>query len=286
MRADDFFIEVDPLGTDWAVGGPSRVLNNALVRQLRISPMTGHDDIEVAVGLSRLVHDDLERFGTDGREELTETQIREAILALIAVVRRLGLADFALPFRDFSTFKSCWLKHDGYGSWQARRDLLNDLFDPLHGKLVELETQTLTSTLATAVSPHPLTGWARVDAEISELRRHFEIARTEQDYRNIGNDCVTILEALSAQVYDPAVHLREGETEPPVSNTKQRLERFIEHACSGADNEELRGLARRTVVMAQAVKHRPSTTRRDAGIGADAVILLANMLRRLAEPTP
>jgi len=38
--------------------------------------------------------------------------------------------------------------------------------------------------------------------------------------------------------------------------------------------------------MAQAVKHRPSTTRRDAGIGADAVILLVNMLRRLAEPTP
>lgn len=27
-----------------------------------------------------------------------------------------------------------------------------------------------------------------------------------------------------------------------------------------------------------------STTRRDAGIGADAVILLANLLRRLAEP--
>jgi hypothetical protein len=58
VRADDFFVDVDPFGTDCAVGGPSRMLNNALVRQLRISPMEGHDDIEVAVGLSRLVHDD------------------------------------------------------------------------------------------------------------------------------------------------------------------------------------------------------------------------------------
>jgi len=32
------------------------------------------------------------------------------------------------------------------------------------------------------------------------------------------------------------------------------------------------------------VKHRTTPTRRDAGIAADAVILLANILRRLAEP--
>jgi len=38
------------------------------------------------------------------------------------------------------------------------------------------------------------------------------------------------------------------------------------------------------VEFAQLVKHRETPTRRDAGVGADAVIMLANILRRLAEP--
>jgi hypothetical protein len=33
--------------------------------------------------------------------------------------------------------------------------------------------------------------------------------------------------------------------------------------------------------LAHQVKHRPTPTRREAGIAADAVILLSNMLRRL-----
>jgi hypothetical protein len=54
---------------------------------------------------------------------------------------------------------------------------------------------------------------------ISELRRHFLAAHSPQDYRNVGLDCVAVTEALSAQVYDPTRHLREGEDEPSVANT-------------------------------------------------------------------
>lgn len=63
-------------------------------------------------------------------------------------------------------------------------------------------------------------GWAAVDEEISELRRHFLVARTPQDYRAIGNDCVHVTEALSRQVYDASRHLRSGEEEPPADKTK------------------------------------------------------------------
>jgi hypothetical protein len=214
---------------------------------------------------------------------MTEPGMRMAILALRAVVDRIGIR-FDLPFRDYGSFRGYWTRNNGRGSWQARRDILNELFTPLHDELAELEAQSLTSTLAMPISPRPVTGWARVDAEIAELRRHFQNARSEQDYRNVGNDCVAVTEALSRQVYDPAVHLRSGEQEPPVAMTKQRIERFIEVAAPGADNERVRRLARAAIELAQQVKHSQKPDRRDAGIAADTVILLANILRRLAEP--
>ncbi|MEU4291044.1 hypothetical protein AB0E63_22705 [Kribbella sp. NPDC026596] len=282
MRPDDFFID-QTIPAAW--GLPSeRIVNDDLLVALRRGAVEGLPDVEVAGALARLVHDDLERFGTSGGEELSIQGMRAAILALRAVVTRIGVSDFDLPFRDYSSFKSFWLRNDGYGSWQARRDLLNSLIDPLHDRLIVLESQSLDSSLAQPISPRSTTGWARVDEEVLELRRHFQIARTAQDYRNVGNDCVIVIETLSRQVYDPAVHLREGEQVPPVTMTKARIERFIEDAAPGSGQADLRKLARAAIEFAQSVKHSATGTRRDAGIAADAVILLANLLRRLDEP--
>lgn len=288
MRPDDFYVH-DPLGP-----GPGRELDAALLRDLRSGPVEGRTDIEVGVALARLVHDDLQRFGTGGGEEMADVEIREAFLALRAVVDRLGV-EFDPPYRDFSTFKNYWTHEGaagggafrgvaGRGGYQARRDLLAETFDGLHDKLADLETHALSSTLTDPISPRTRTGWAGVDTEISELRRHFQNASTAQDYRGIGNDCVHVTEALSRQVYDPATHLRDGEQEPPVAQTKQRLERYVEDAAPGPDNAALRKLARATIEMAQQVKHSETPTRREAGIAADAVIQLANLLRRLDEP--
>jgi hypothetical protein len=283
MRPDDFFTEAPFLGA-WGAQS-SRAINSRLLVELRRGRVEGRSDVDVAGGLARLIHDDLEKFGTGNGQELAEAEMRDAILALRSVLDRIGVSDFSLPFRDFGSFKSFWLKNDGYGSWQARRDLLNGLFDPLHDKLIVLETRSLTSALAEPISPHSATGWARVEEEILEMRRHFQAARTEQDYRNVGNDCVIVTEALSAQVYDPAQHLRDGEEVPSVQKTKIRLERYIECSASGPQSADLRKLARAAIEFAQGVKHSSSSTRRDAGIAADTVILLANILRRLAEPS-
>jgi len=54
-------------------------------------------------------------------------------------------------------------------------------------------------------------------------------------------------------------------------------------AHSSAANAEMRKFARATIELAQAVKHSRTPTRTEAGILADAVVLLANMLRRLDE---
>lgn len=210
--------------------------------------------------------------------------MRDALLALRAVARRLGMGDIEIPFRDYRSFKTYWLRNDAYGSWQARRELLNAIFDPIHDRLIDLETGVIASSLAQPVSPRGRTGWGKVDEELTEMRRHFEIARTPQDYRNVGNDAVTVTVALSRQVYDPERHLRAGEEEPAVGQTKQRLERFVEDALPGRDSAAARRLVRASIEMAQDVKHSDTPTRREAGLAADAVILLANLLRRLDDP--
>lgn len=76
-------------------------------------------------------------------------------------------------------------------------------------------------------------------------------------------------------------HLPTGETEPPTGQTHKRIMRFVDVELEGSGNVEVRALVRRAAELAEAVKHRGGATRRDAGIASDAVILLANILRRV-----
>ncbi|EIV92132.1 hypothetical protein [Frankia sp. QA3] len=202
--------------------------------------------------------------------------------ALRAVLRRLA-PPFEVPFRDFSSFRTYWIKNEMSGSWAARREYLETIFGPLRARLLRMEEARLEDQLATPISPRSATGWPDVDREIQELRRHFHLASAPQDYRGIGTDCVDVLIALGRTVYDPQRHLRPGETVPPPDKTKQRLGRFIEGALPGTGNADLRGLATKTSELAHHVKHNTTPTRREAGIAADAVILLVNMLRRLGD---
>lgn len=137
--------------------------------------------------------------------------------------------------------------------------------------------------LAWPVTPRDRLGWPEVDTEVEELRRHFRTATTPQHYRSVGNDCVHLTEALSRQVYVHAVHGPPGSAEPSPDQTKIRLASFIDAKLPGADNAELRKFARAAIELAQAVKHGGTPTRTEAGIIADAVVMLANMLRRLNE---
>ena len=281
VRPDDFFvIDDDPLGLG---PPPSRRVNTDLLTQFSKGPIPGRDDAEVAVALARLAHDELEQFGTSGGQLMTDHGMDLALLTLRAAVERLGLSEFKPPFRDFRSFRTYWMREGASGSWQARRVLLENIFGDLHNALADAESRTLASTLAEAVSPHPRTGWGAVDTEIGELRRHFRSARTPQDYRAVGNDCVAVVEAVSRAAYDPARHLRPGESEPPVDKTKLRLERVLEDGLPGPDNPLHRKLARAAIEVAQEVKHSTTPTRKEAGIAADSVILLANIMRRIAE---
>ncbi|MCW2091003.1 hypothetical protein [Rhodococcus sp. KB6] len=275
MIPQDFFTSSD----DPTWGRQSPKFDMSMMTKLRVGPIPGKTDVEVAIALASLAHDELQAFGTGGGEQLNDRQIGAALTALRATAKRLGVP-FEPPYRNFTTFKSYWVRNDGHGSWQARRDMLDQIFEPLHSKLVAMEENSFDA-LAEAVSPHAATGWAGVDEEILELRRRFQTALTPQDYRALGTNCVGVLEALSRTVYDPEVHLRAGETEPPVDKTNMRIERYIDDTLPGKTNEDLRGLTKKASALAHHVKHSPTSTRRDAGIAADSVILLANIVRRL-----
>ena len=224
MRPDDFFTQSFVGDSLDAVESLRMVreFNHELADLLRQRPLPGVDDLDAAMALSQLAHDDLERYGTGGGQKLSDEDLGVALRTLRAVLKRLGVS-FEVPFRSFTTFRTYWVRQGMSHSWQRRRDYLGSVFDPVHHRLTRLEEERFEAQLADPVSPRGRTGWVKVDNEIRELRRRFSTASTPQDYRAVGSHCVGVLEALSRTVYDPAQHLRPGEQEPPPDKTKQRL---------------------------------------------------------------
>lgn len=283
MREDDFYTETASSVFGWGEPTSTREFNTKLLEAIARGPLKERPDIEVAIALAQLAHDEYELYGTSG-SLLSSDESRLILQALLHALKRLGITDFDLPFRDFDAFKKHWKRNGGHGTWQVRREMLDEHFQPLHKNLETREAGSLTWTLATAVSPHPVTGWPRVDQEMAEVRRHFNTASSQQDYSNVGNDCVAVLEALSAVIYFHDRHGEAGKDEPSIASTKARFDRFIEIELQGSENAYLRKLARASIELAQAVKHRRETaTRTEAGIAADSVILLANIFRRLQD---
>lgn len=274
------WIETPAPSEGW--GWATRTLDLDRIRSLAEGPLPGDDDLESAQALTDLVHTAYMGYGTDGAKDVNDEESRIILRSVRLVLNRHGIT-LNVPWRDFPSFRTYWNSHGAHGSWQARREMLATHFDPVFHALRLAEERTMRSELAEAISPHSSTGWMRVDEEIAQLRLRFRTATGMQDYRDTGNRCVAVLEALSAQVYNHSEHGNEGEQEPPVDKTNIRLERYINTRLPGSSNEELRGLTRKASALAHKVKHSPNADRTSAGITADTVILLANILRRLAE---
>lgn len=181
MRSDDFFIEIEQKSARDPWDPPERTrfiqeFNYQMVNELRQRPHPPWSDTEVAVALCQLTHEQLEAYGTGGGEKLSDDDIAIAIRSLMAVTKRLGV-EFEPPYRNYTSFKSYWLRNDGYGPWQARREILAQIFDPLYLRLVRLEEGTFQAQLE-PISPRASVGWPAVDEEIRELRRRFQTATT------------------------------------------------------------------------------------------------------------
>ncbi len=161
----------DPWGSSTA---SKSKLNKELVGQLVQGSADGLSDVTAALALLHLADNELRAYGTTGDEELQDAQIRLVLRALQATAARVGVT-ISLPFRDFSGFRSYWGRNDGYGSWQARREMVDgffaDAFDKLEDSRLEVAhlrlrrrrwrtcvTLQRSSTTSTAsAGPSPLT---------------------------------------------------------------------------------------------------------------------------------
>lgn len=273
----DFYKE-DKFPSAYAAASKPK-LNTGLLEAIRTGKYSKASDLSVASELSKFVWEEYEKYGTKGGT-LSESEIVLAQKTLVSVLDRLQI-QINIPWRDFQSFRSYWIRNGAQGSWQARRDILSDLFEPIQKELDWRERQSVQASLVTAISPHATLGWDAADTKISALRRRFADARTPEDYSDVGNRAVSALEELANQVYDPKKHVREGEEPLPYGKTKERFDRYIEEKLPGPSNAALRKVARGTVELSQALKHGSVNTRTNAGLVGDSVIFLANMLRRL-----
>lgn len=208
MRIDDFFQESPDTGNPW--DSQETELNAELLTQLAQGTAPDPKPLETALSLTRFVREEFEAFGTEPAGlRISEEEARAALRTLRLVLQRQGI-EFKPPWRDFSSFKSHWLSEGAYGSWQARRDILEKWFRPVQDQLDEADEQQFIGELTEGISPHRDLGWSDVDDHIAQLRQRFRSASTVMDYKDVGNRCVGVLEALGAHVYEPAVHCPPG----------------------------------------------------------------------------
>ncbi|MEV6133075.1 hypothetical protein AB0M05_40855 [Streptomyces violaceusniger] len=112
-----------------------------LMESLRFGPLPDHPDLEVAVALTRLLHEDFVARGTRHDERMNDDEVVLAVKAHRAVLERLGLKPPRLPFRHHSGFYDYWCKNDmsGGGGWQARRECIEGLLGPTRQALEDLQ---------------------------------------------------------------------------------------------------------------------------------------------------
>ncbi|WP_081743293.1 abortive infection family protein [Arthrobacter sp. H20] len=123
------------------------------------------------MALLTLADSELRGYGTDGTNTLSEPQITLVLRALQAVCSRLDF-NLEVPFRNFSGFRSYWMRKgaSGHEGWQARRDLVDELFGEAFGKLEILERQPRGPRLDESVLAG-LTDPAAIQDHLNRLQR-------------------------------------------------------------------------------------------------------------------
>jgi hypothetical protein len=282
MREDDFFVDWDADSNTFL----QKRLRDDLLRQIINGPLPGVPEIELCDVLVQLTRTEFTAYGMGMKQRITDADSRLLVRACRAACARAGLTFPNLPFQDLEGFREYWIDEGMSGTYPKRKRYLEIMFEPIEEEILTRSLRSWRDVLVTPVSPRSGTGWEAIDAEICELRERFAVARTAQDHCAVGAACVRVLENLGEVVFDPAVHLTAGAPTPTRAQTKACFEAVIAHAIPGPENDNLRKLARAAIEQAQEVKHRRTPSRRDAGIAADSVIYLANLLRRLVDQQP
>jgi hypothetical protein len=239
---------------------------------------------DIAHAIVKAFHSQLEWFATSGQGVVEDFTVHFELFHR-ACVKACARAGASFPDLDFSSpedFRQFWKRNDMSGSYALRRQYLEGVFGELERELLKKKRLNWTDSLASPITPRGRTDWPEVDAEVEELKRKFGVATSSQDYSGIGQACVRIQEAAIDAAFNPATHMpSSGEPIPSRAMTKRRVDLILSSNHSGSESELLRKLVRSAIEFAQDTKHRTTPNRRDAGIAADATILVVNLLRRI-----
>jgi hypothetical protein len=138
VPSPDFWVDSDVYSPWTSFPETKRRLDTELLESLRSQPLPDISDVKSAEQLLQVVWDELVAYGTGGGNDCDDKEISVAIRTLEALTRRLGIP-LELPFRDFTRFRTYWLRNEGYGSWQARRDIVENLLEPTRKRLEDLD---------------------------------------------------------------------------------------------------------------------------------------------------
>jgi hypothetical protein len=285
MRSVNLLEDINDGSNGW--NGIVLGLRTEFVSAALAKPVEGTDDLELLLGLAALLHQELLSFSTNSwpQSVISNTSDQKLLFrALYRVSRRNRLQLSQPEYRDYLEFKDYVQAKYGAKLDEAQvRSYLRSVFHPIEDHVHRIQDEIWDTELTQPISPHAATGWSKVDREILEMRDQFRAARSEQAHSSIGNSCNRILHFLSEAAFIPDRHLPAGEALPPVAKTKHRFDLIIERELAQSNQASLRKFARAAVELAEVVKHGSTPSRMDAGIAADGVIVLVNIMRRISE---
>lgn len=184
-------------------------------------------------------------------------------------LRRLGLAD-PNPFADLWDWYHYW--KENFPTWAERRQYVRSMYRELEDALDNLAERRLGSGLHDT-----LTGWDRVDAQLSQLRERYATARTTEDYQAVGLLCRDILISLGEGCYDHERHGGGKGKEP--SSAMDKLDKVVSAEAAGGPNKQLRQLLKAAMELANNVQHDRAGTLDKAAVAAEATVAAVTLVR-------
>jgi len=207
-----------------------------------------------------------------------DAQYQREIRALRAVLKRLDIF-FAVRFSTLWQWHGYWSQH--LPTYRDRRAFVVDMFDPVREQLDD-KAGASASALSRDVVDAPM-GWVGVDAKLARLRKDYGKASDPHDFNAVGLLCVSILQDVGREVFDPILDAVAGQANPGPDDAKARIEAFMGRVAPGSGFTHARALVRNALGQANTAKHRRTADALDAGVACEATILVVGIVRLFAD---
>ncbi len=197
-------------------------------------------------------------------------QYQERRFEIHTKLQELGIED-PNPYPDLWSWYGKW-RDGSLPSWQARRNYIGVLYQPLLGALA------MRSKTTSAVHPQEPTGWSRVDRSVDKIINALVHAENEEDFQTVGLLCREAIISLAQAVYDVKKHVSVDGVSPSKIDAKRMLENYIAAELVGISNETHRKFAKTTIQLAVDLQHKRTASFREATLCAEATRSIINTI--------